>query len=207
MTYAFRKNSITASGIGESPASHRLIVRSSRRSISRANALAERPERSIAERRISKSDGCIGLVESVVKSQVEKYVLIRRVFKSGENIGECVAIGVFGFFSNDTLTNHHYIGQLGRRSRIVGKRNEFFNLAIGSHECRAVSAHSLQGESKRFQPLRNLGHLKLPVRVGRDCPDTTKYSSDICPSQVGVKGQFGALAVSVAGAMRGARAA
>lgn len=44
---------ITAIGIGESPVSQRLTVRSSRTSTSRANALAERPDRLIAARRIS----------------------------------------------------------------------------------------------------------------------------------------------------------
>jgi hypothetical protein len=48
----FRKL-MTGSGIGESPASQRRIVRSSLSSTSRANALAERPERSIAVRRRS----------------------------------------------------------------------------------------------------------------------------------------------------------
>jgi hypothetical protein len=48
----FRKL-MTGSGIGESPASQRLTVLSSRRSTSRANALADKPERSIAFRRRS----------------------------------------------------------------------------------------------------------------------------------------------------------
>lgn len=49
----FRRNETMSFGIGESPASHRRTVRSSRSKTLRANARVERPERSIAYRRSS----------------------------------------------------------------------------------------------------------------------------------------------------------
>lgn len=178
MSCDFLRNSRTAAGIGESPASHRLTVRSSRSNTSRANALAERPERSIAARRSSAGVTLLAARDGTRARNRSRFAAVGA--GSGSPI---VPPAVFDVpnprldakgpvpvrnLSRQIKASAPSFGVPPTPGKVANDHRPVLS-ARGSRERAYRGMHDKAGG-----PGCDVGHL-LSLQVGRDCPDTPEY--------------------------------
>lgn len=186
----------TVAGIGESPASHLRMVRSSRTSTSRANALAESPDRPIASRKSATSGVSRLHPFGIITASLDPRFDVHTDVTEG-------CEGVIGDRAGVVAARHEGAGGILHQRAIAPLAGGFRCLSdvawielsaiVPGADLEVQAEGVFDGVPSKAPPVSAVldaaSHSDSPTKVGLNCPDSSKLGH--MPYQV--KGYLGAL--------------